>query len=377
MTNLRTVFAYTTLLLYPLLSACAQMPQPAQEVALGGETMVSQAIALPATPQSWDYRIAKVITSSAQQVVNQDAWDASVSSIAALHSAGKKVICYFSAGTWEYDNGGRGIINRALTDRNSDGVINGSGNTTEAAAVSAAIKAKKTSYVYGGQTLSLSNDQRTFAALAGQTLPGWPEYVYNIGGFTAGNTAAKFKLLRALMAGHMQRAKDLGCDGLEPDNIDAYANVTGGITATDQYRYNVWLAQTAHNMGLVIFLKNDLDQIANTGTGVLNGQGLVNFYDGLVNEECFDYVECSKAKPFTDQRKPIFVRMYEKTETCAAYRGGGYVDLDGNGPGDADEGKTRQAIANKYHLNVSVSGYANGGNPDANANAPKCTFGTW
>jgi hypothetical protein len=329
---------------------------------------LSTRAAILTTPQSWDYRIAQVITTSAQQVVNQDVWNASAASVASLRNAGKGVMCYFSAGTWEYDNFSRGIINTALTDRNGNGLIDGTGTTAEAQAVSTAMQAKKTSYVLAGATVPFSADQKAFYTLAGNKLPGWEEYVYKIAGFSASSATAEHKLLRAIMNAHLNRAKTLGCDVLEPDNIDSYANVTG-ISASDQYKYNLWLADTAHAKGLKIYLKNDLDQIANGGTGVPAGatSGLAYKFDGMINEECFTFDECETLAPFKTLNKPIFVREYSIAVSATTYRAAKY-----NGTSS-----TRNQIAAQYHLNVSVSKYDNGGNPDANANAPTFTFGTW
>jgi hypothetical protein len=51
-----------------------------------------------------------------------------------------------------------------------------------------------------------------------------------------------------------------GCDGVEPDNVDGYANNTNfPLTVQDQLQFNIWLANEAHARGLSIGLKNDLD----------------------------------------------------------------------------------------------------------------------
>jgi hypothetical protein len=326
-----------------LLGACTQLTQAVTEETKPLETGASAlALTIPSTPQSWDYRIAQVINSSAQQVVNQDVWDASAQSISSLHAAGKKVICYFSAGTWEYTNNGRGIINQALTDRNGNGVIDGNGDTAEAAAVSAAIQAGSSSYNFGGQTRAFGGDQTTFKQLAGTQLPGWDEYVYKIGNFTPSSSSATHRLLRAIIQGHVSRATAIGCDALEPDNIDAYANVTQGISAGDQYQYNLWLTVASHAQGLPIYLKNDLDQI-DDGAGVPagNGRGLAYSFDGLINEECFKFKECEAAETFRDLGKPIFVREYAIAATCTNYRNARYR---------SGSAVTRQQIANQYHL---------------------------
>ncbi|GEM49317.1 endo alpha-1,4 polygalactosaminidase [Deinococcus cellulosilyticus] len=346
-----------TLIFTLALVACSQTHSQTSETS--AKQAVPNIFASPQVPRSWDYRIAKVLTSSASQVVSQDAWNATSVSVTSLHNLGKPVLCYFSAGTWEYDNFSRLNINKVLT--------NGSGNVSEAQAVSTAIQNGKTSYTFGGQTRQLTGDQITFRNLAGSQLPGWDEYVYRIGGFTASSSTAEHVLLRRIMNEHMQRMKTLGCDAIEPDNIDAYANVSG-ISATDQYNYNVWLASTAHNLGLKILLKNDLGQISDGAEDVPAGKpGLARIYDGIINEECFKYQECGEMKPFKDLNKPIFVREY-LVQSCSTFKSGKYSSTDS---------RSRQQVASALHLNVSGSQYDNGGSPDANANPTTCGFGTW
>lgn len=340
-----------------VLTACSQTYSQTPDTA--AKQVVPNIFASPQVPRTWDYRIAKVLTSSASQVVSQDAWNATSSSVTSLHNLGKPVLCYFSAGTWEYDNFTRLNINKVLT--------NGSGNVAEAQAVSTAIQKGKTSYTFNGQTKQMTGDQLTFKKLAGSQLPGWDEYVYKIGGFTATSSTAEHVLLRRLMTEHMQRTKTLGCDALEPDNIDAYANVSG-ISATDQYNYNVWLASTAHGLGLKILQKNDLGQIKDGADDVPAGKvGLAKVFDGIINEECFSYQECGEMQPFRDLNKPIFVRQY-LVSSCTTYKSSRYSSSDS---------RTRQQVANSLHLNVSGSQYDNGGSPDANANPTSCAFGSW
>jgi Glycoside-hydrolase family GH114 len=51
-------------------------------------------------------------------------------------------------------------------------------------------------------------------------------------------------------------------DAVEFDNVDGYLNHTGfPLTAHQQLRYDVFLANTAHARGPSALLKNDLDQV--------------------------------------------------------------------------------------------------------------------
>jgi hypothetical protein len=57
--------------------------------------------------------------------------------------------------------------------------------------------------------------------------------------------------------------------------MDGYSNQNGlGLTAADQLAYNRWIAATAHELGLAVGLKNDVDQVAD----------LVTSFDFFVNE---------------------------------------------------------------------------------------------
>ena len=85
-------------------------------------------------------------------------------------------------------------------------------------------------------------------------------------------------------------------DGVEPDNVDGYANNTGfPLTYADQIRFNTFLATAAHKRGLSIGLKNDLDQV----------KDLAPLFDWALNEECFRYNECDKLAPFVKAGKTV------------------------------------------------------------------------
>jgi hypothetical protein len=103
--------------------------------------------------------------------------------------------------------------------------------------------------------------------------------------------------VRELMAERLDLAVERGCDGVEPDNVDGYANDNGlGLNATEQLSYNRFLADEAHAHGLSVGLKNDLDQL----------DDLHPWFDWGLNEECLAYDECERLRVFTDQGKAVF-----------------------------------------------------------------------
>jgi hypothetical protein len=135
------------------------------------------------------------------EIYDIDLFDTPVETINTLHAQGKKVICYFSAGTYE---AWREDANKFDPD-----VI--------------------------GNKLDNHNER-------------WLDI--------------RSENVRNIMKDRIALAKAKGCDGVEPDNIDGYTNNPGfSFTAKDQLLYNKLLAQEAHDQNLAIGLKNDLLQI--------------------------------------------------------------------------------------------------------------------
>jgi hypothetical protein len=92
-----------------------------------------------------------------------------------------------------------------------------------------------------------------------------------------------------------------GFDAVEFDNVDGYANSTGfPLSGRDQLRFDAWLANLAHRHGLSVALKNDLGQVGK----------LLPYFDFALDEQCFQYQECFKLKPFVHAGKAVFEVEY-------------------------------------------------------------------
>ncbi|MGH7196643.1 MAG: endo alpha-1,4 polygalactosaminidase [Candidatus Saccharimonadales bacterium] len=90
--------------------------------------------------------------------------------------------------------------------------------------------------------------------------------------------------LEPIMKTRMQMCKDKGFDAIEPDEIDGWENDSGfALTYQDQLNYNKALARWAHEMGMSIGQKGDLIQV----------RDLVGDFDWTLNEECYQYNECT------------------------------------------------------------------------------------
>ncbi|KAH8674810.1 glycoside hydrolase superfamily [Tricladium varicosporioides] len=130
-------------------------------------------------------------------VYDIDLFTTSTSMIAALHAQNRKVICYFSAGSYE-------------------------ANRTDSSQFKSSDKGKE--------------------------LSGWP------GEFWLDTTSTN---VRSIMSGRLDLAASKGCDGVDPDNVDGYDNNSGfNLTPSTAVDYLSFLTAKAHNLKLAIGLKN-------------------------------------------------------------------------------------------------------------------------
>ena len=154
----------------------------------------------PAPGTTWQWQLSGTLdTSIAAAVYDVDLFTTSAAQIAGLKTAGKKVICYFSAGSYEPDR----------------------------------------------------PDSAQFpASVKGSVLDGWPDERW---------LDIRSAVVRELMRARIALARSKGCDAVEPDNVDAFDNASGfGLTAAHQVDFNRFLAAEAHAQGLSIGLKNAL-----------------------------------------------------------------------------------------------------------------------
>ncbi len=196
----------------------------------------------PSPGTTWQIQLSGTLDASVDAAIyDVDLFDQPASAVAALHGQGRKVICYFSAGSYE--------------DWRPD-------------------------------------KDRFPAAAIGNPLQGWSgEWWLDV----------RSPAVRDIMAARMDLAVQKGCDGVDPDNVDGYANDSGfPLTAADQLDYNRFLATAAHARGLAIGLKNDLDQVVD----------LVASFEWALDEECFQYGECGLLSPFAAAGKPVFQIEY-------------------------------------------------------------------
>jgi hypothetical protein len=158
-----------------------------------------------ATGTTWQWQLTgEVDTSLDVKVYDVDLFNTAQAVIDDLHDAGRFVICYFSAGTWEKWRDDAGKFPR--------GVL-------------------------------------------GNTMEDWPDEKW---------LDVRAAAVRAIMRERLDVAVAKSCDGVEPDNMDGYLkdNKSGfDFDGYDQLDYGVFIAEEAHARGLSVGLKNNVDQV--------------------------------------------------------------------------------------------------------------------
>ncbi|MQS13321.1 hypothetical protein F7Q99_13790 [Streptomyces kaniharaensis] len=230
----------------------------------GGSTPAQQPAGArwqPTPGLAWQWQLGGGVDQSVDvPVYDIDGFENDASVVASLHAKGRKVICYINAGSWE----------------------------------------------------NFRPDSATFAKALQGSDTGWKgEKWFDI---------RKINELRPLMAARFDMCRSKGFDAIEPDTIEAYNQNSGfPLTGDDQIRYNRMLAELAHERGLAIGLKNDLDQIP----------ALINDFDFAVNEECSQFDECDRVAPFVRAGKAVFHVEYkvDTDQFCAKAKSLGFSSM--------------------------------------------------
>ena len=164
-------------------------------------------------------------------------------------------------------------------------------------------------HAYGGKALcymevgsaeNYRSDYSEFSSsIIGDTMQGYSDEQYidiNDLNSPAGPTGLT---LGQIMINRINLCREEGFDGIETDIDDSYTDSTGfSISLSDEETYMSWIADEAHSLGLAWFLKNGI----NNDSFVSDMQPLAQ---GTVNEQCWEYSECSALQPFVQAGKPI------------------------------------------------------------------------
>ena len=192
---------------------------------------------------SWQWQLQDAIDTSVDvQMYDVDGFEVSGATVQELHDAGRAVVCYISAGSYE----------------------------------------------------NFRPDAGDFPDSVKGASNGWPgERWLDI---------RKLRVLRPIMRARMDMCEAKGFDAIEFDLVDGYQNHTGfPLTGADQLRYDIFLANEAHKRGMSAVLKNDLGQV----------RDLLPYFDVALDEQCFQYHECDRLRPFVTAGKAVFTVEYK------------------------------------------------------------------
>ncbi|WP_338179607.1 endo alpha-1,4 polygalactosaminidase [Jatrophihabitans sp.] len=162
----------------------------------------------PPVRTSWNWVLQRVPKAPFRKVAlyDIDGFDASAATVAALHKAHIKAVCYLSAGTYE----------------------------------------------------NWRPDATKFPAKLIGASDGWPGERW----LDVRDVQRSGSPLRSIMDKRLDMCAKKGFDMVELDNVDGYTNKSGfPLTARDQLYYNETLANDAHRRGLSVLQKNDSEQI--------------------------------------------------------------------------------------------------------------------
>ncbi|MER7187482.1 endo alpha-1,4 polygalactosaminidase [Streptomyces hyaluromycini] len=185
-----------------LLAGCSSHPD-SQSHSPATATDSAGAVWKPKPGLAWQWQLDGEVEPTVDvPVYDIDGFENSKADVAALHRAGRKVICYVNVGAWENFRPDKDGFPRSVLGKNN----------------------------------------------------GWAgERWLDI---------RRLSVLRPIMERRFDMCRDKGFDAVEPDLVEGYGNDTGfRLTAADQLRYNRMIADIAHERGLSVGLKNDLPQI--------------------------------------------------------------------------------------------------------------------
>jgi len=233
-----------SLLITTFLGLSQQNTIPKQSPSLNPIANTSSGIFQPTPNTTWQWQLSGNLNQSYEvDLYDIDLEQTTAQEIEGLHQKGSKVICYFNGGAYE----------------------------------------------------PYRQDSAQFPTeVLGEIMDGWEDEKWL--------DISNIESLAPIMEARLDLAVTKNCDGVEPDNMDGYQNNSGfELSYQDQISYNLWIADQAHNRGLSIALKNDLEQVLD----------LANNFDFAINEECFQFKECQFLKPFIEQNKAVFHTEYK------------------------------------------------------------------
>ena len=184
--------------------ACPTATSPASNLPLTPAPQTARPLHVNGINTTWNWQLNGTLNTTYNvDVYDVDLFETSAATITSLKASGKKVICYFSAGSAE----------------------------------------------------NFRSDYASFLSTdIGKPLDGWEGEKW---------LDVRSQNVRDVMETRLVLAQTKGCDGVEPDNVDLQVQDTCfNINSSDQLAFNRAIANSARSKGLSVALKNDPDQVS-------------------------------------------------------------------------------------------------------------------
>ncbi len=205
-----------------------------------------------------DFTQADILSNQAGTVVYDiDGENGTAADVAAIHAAGAIAICYVDVGTLE---------------------------------------------------MGRSDYSQFPSSVVGPAVSGWPGENWLL--VTAANQSVILPLMKARFLNWCQ-AK--GFDGIEPDNVDGWTNISN-LSQADNLAYDMAIGQLAHSLPLSVGLKNLATDLSSTELPMFVGA-----FDWALNEQCYEYKECdayTQSGSFLPAGKAVFDVEYNTSPDC-------------------------------------------------------------
>jgi hypothetical protein len=179
--------------------------------------------------------------------------------------------------------------------------IDGETNTAATIASLHSIGAKVICYVDVGTAENFRGDYASFPQSVLGNTNGWPGERW----LDVRQIAVIMPIMKARF---VNWCLDRGADGVEIDNEDAYENSSGfPITPAESLAYDIALADMVHSLGMAVGQKNMPEYSAT----------MQPYSDWVLDEQCFQYGECSGLNPYATASKPIWEVEYSQSPNCS------------------------------------------------------------
>lgn len=225
-------------------TALAALGVVASAAVLAGASSARAHWRLPAHPR-WYWQLQGNINNSEPAAIyDLDGFETSSNEVAKLHGLGKHVVCYIDVGTWENFRPDKGKFPKSVLGRPN----------------------------------------------------GWPGERWL--------DVRRLPVLEPIMTARFKMCARKHFDAVEPDNMDGFENDTGfDITAREQLRYDEWIANEVHSLGMAVLEKNDPEQ----------ARTLEPYFDGVLDEQCNQYQECGSFNSYLRAGKPVLNAEYRSS----------------------------------------------------------------